>query len=83
VRLLLVGSIAAYAVILAGVAAGAMTPWALIALLGSPLAIVVVRETSLFTDTSHYTRAMSKAIALTSATGILLCVAYGVAGWIK
>jgi 1,4-dihydroxy-2-naphthoate octaprenyltransferase len=80
VRLLLVGSIAAYAVILVGVAAGAMTPWALVALAGSPLAIAVVRETNLFADTSHYTRAMSKAIALTSATGILLCVAYGLAG---
>lgn len=80
VRLLLVGSIVAYAVIVVAVAAGAMTPWALIGLLGSPLAVAVVRETSLFDDTSHYTRAMSKAIALTSGTGILLCVAYGLAG---
>jgi 1,4-dihydroxy-2-naphthoate octaprenyltransferase len=80
VRLLLVGSALAYVVILGGVLAGLMTPWALMALLGSPLAVLVVRRTGLFADTSHYTAAMSNAIALTSVTGLLLCAAYGVAG---
>jgi 1,4-dihydroxy-2-naphthoate octaprenyltransferase len=83
VRLLFSGSIVAYGVIVVGVVTRLMTPWALVSLLGAPLAVAVVRKTSLFRDTAHYTDAMSKAIALTSVTGILLCVAYGVAGWMR
>ncbi len=77
VRVLAAGSVFAYAVIVAGVALNVLTPWSLIALLGSPLAFTVVKATSQYHDTAHYTGAMTKAIALTSVTGILLCVAYG------
>ena len=78
VRLLTVLSVVAYLVVVAGVAAGAMTPWALLVLLTVPLAVQVVRRTSLFADTSHYTGAMGRAIALSTVAGLLLCVGYGV-----
>jgi 1,4-dihydroxy-2-naphthoate octaprenyltransferase len=79
VRLLAALSLAAYAVLAGAVAAGAITPWALLAFLGSPLAVDTVRKASRFSDTAHYTAAMTSAITLSSATGILLAVAYGIA----
>jgi len=83
VRVLAMGSIVGFGVLIVGVVAGIMTPWALLGCLGAPLAAGVVRKTSLYPDTAHYTNAMTKAIALTSVTGILLCVAYGIAGAVQ
>jgi 1,4-dihydroxy-2-naphthoate octaprenyltransferase len=79
VRLLAIGSLLAYVVLGGAVLAGVVTPWALLALLGAPLAVDTVRKASRFSDTAHYTAAMTSAIALSSATGILLGVAYAVA----
>lgn len=79
VRLLAIVSVAAYAVLLGAVLAGAVTPWSLLAFLAAPLAVDTVRKTALYADTSHYTAAMTRAIALSSVTGTLLAVAYGVA----
>lgn len=83
VRLLAAGSAIAYAALLAGVLFRVTTPWVLIAFLGMPLAFTVVKKTSLFADTRHYTEAMTKAIALTSVTGLLLCVAYAIAAFTR
>jgi 1,4-dihydroxy-2-naphthoate octaprenyltransferase len=79
VRFLAVGSVAAYIVLLTAVVAGLATPWSLLALLAAPLAVATVRRTSLFADTANYTAAMTSAIALSSVSGILLCVGYGIA----
>jgi 1,4-dihydroxy-2-naphthoate octaprenyltransferase len=79
VRLLATLSVAAYAVLAGAVAAGAITPWAMLAFLGLPLAVDTVRKTARYANTAHYTAAMTSAIALSSATGILLAVAYGIA----
>lgn len=79
VRLLAALSVLAYATLVIGVAADVILPWSLLGLLGLPLAVDTVRRTALFGDTSRYTAAMTSAIALSSATGILLCTAYGVA----
>jgi 1,4-dihydroxy-2-naphthoate octaprenyltransferase len=79
VRLLAIVSVAAYAVLLGAVLAGAVTPWSLLAFLTAPLAVDTVRKTARYADTSHYTAAMTRAIALSSVTGALLAVAYGVA----
>jgi 1,4-dihydroxy-2-naphthoate octaprenyltransferase len=79
VRLIIVGSLLSYIALIIGVIFHLMTPWTLIAFLGLPLAFAVVKKTSLFTDLSNYTEAMTKAIALSSVTGLLLCLAYGIA----
>jgi 1,4-dihydroxy-2-naphthoate octaprenyltransferase len=79
VKFLSVVSVVAYMVLIASVVADQATPWSLLALLAAPLAIETVRKTSLFADTSNYTLAMTKAIALSSVTGILLSVGYGLA----
>jgi len=79
VRLLAVLSAVAYGVLVLAVLAGLMTPWSLLALLGAPLAVDTVRKTSRFADTAHYTAAMTSAIALSSLTGVLLALAYGIA----
>jgi len=79
VRLLAVVSVLAYLVVAAGVALGAMTPWALLVLPTIPLAVSVVRRTALFRDTSYYTGAMGRAIALSAVAGLLLSAAYGLA----
>ncbi len=79
VRLLAVLSGVAYLVVAVGVAVGAMTPWALLVIATLPLAIQVVRRTARYRDTSHYTGAMGRAIALSTVAGLLLSVAYGFA----
>jgi 1,4-dihydroxy-2-naphthoate polyprenyltransferase len=79
VRFLAVVSVVAYVVLAAAVLTGLATPWSLLALLAAPLAVGTVRRTSLFADTANYTAAMTSAIALSSVSGILLCVGYGIA----
>ena len=79
VRLLAVSYAAAYGVLVLGALSGGTTPWSLLALLGAPLAVDTVRRTARFADSAHYTAAMTSAIALSSVTGVLLGVAYGIA----
>lgn len=75
-RLLTFATIFAYLMIVLSVVFDWMTPWALISLAGSPLAIQTIRKTWLYHDTAYYTTAMTSAIALTSVTSILLLLAY-------
>jgi 1,4-dihydroxy-2-naphthoate octaprenyltransferase len=50
--------------------------WSLITLFTIPLAIGVIRQSLQYHKTEMYTPAMTKAIALTSVTGILLILGY-------
>ena len=79
VRFLAAGSVAAHGLLVAAVAGGLATPWALLALLAAPLAVQTVRKTALFADTANYTAAMTSAIALSSVCGVLMCMGYGLA----
>ncbi|HOC44262.1 MAG TPA: prenyltransferase [Thermoanaerobaculales bacterium] len=79
VRFLAAGSVAAHGLLVAAVAGGLATPWALLALLAAPLAVQTVRKTALFADTANYTAAMTSAIALSSVSGVLMCIGYGLA----
>jgi 1,4-dihydroxy-2-naphthoate octaprenyltransferase len=79
VRFLAAVSIVAYVVLGAAVLSGLATPWSLLALGAAPLAVATVRKTSLYADTANYTAAMTNAIALSSVSGILMCVWYGIA----
>jgi 1,4-dihydroxy-2-naphthoate octaprenyltransferase len=65
-----------YIVIVFGVVAKMLPVWTLISLLPLPLSLQVVKATSKYEDTSNYTPAMTKAIALTSVTGLLMFGAY-------
>jgi|DewCreStandDraft_4_1066084.scaffolds.fasta_scaffold00054_58 1,4-dihydroxy-2-naphthoate octaprenyltransferase len=68
----------AFASIITVVILGLTPVWTLIGLLPMPLAYQVVKATRNYEDNNNYTRAMTKAIALTSITGILLCFSYGI-----
>lgn len=76
VKLLKIVSMIAYLVIILGAITKVFPIWVLITLITLPLSFSVVKGTSKFEDTNNYTPAMSKAIALTSVTGILMFVAY-------
>jgi 1,4-dihydroxy-2-naphthoate octaprenyltransferase len=76
VRIVAWGSALVYVVLLAAVAGGLMPAWSLLAMLTAPLAWDTVRAASKFSDTSRYMPAMSRAIAVSTLTGILLCAGY-------
>ncbi len=76
VKVLASASVVAYLAVIIGVVLGLLPLWALVALLASPLAIQIVRGASHFTDLSYYTPSMTKAIALSSVTGVLLIAGY-------
>ncbi len=76
VRLLASGSAAAYLAILLGAAFGLLPVWTLLVLLSAPLAVDTVRHASRYSDDSHYTPAMGRAIALSSVACLLLTVGY-------
>jgi len=76
VKLLRIVSFVSYIVIILGVVAKLLPVWTLISILPLPLSLQVVKATSKFEDTSNYTPAMSKAIALSSITGILMFGAF-------
>lgn len=79
VRLLAVDSVVAYAAIVVGVLLGLLPAWTLASLLTIPLALNVVRHASRYTEESHYTPAMTRAIALSSVASVILIAAYLVA----
>jgi len=66
----------AYVSVLVGVVFDVLPIWTLIVLITLPLALSVVRLTHRFNEPDGYTPAMGKAIALTTLTGILMCLAY-------
>jgi 1,4-dihydroxy-2-naphthoate octaprenyltransferase len=76
VRLLSVVSVIAYLVIITGMFAKLFPVWVVMAIAPLPLSVAVVKGTSKFTDTSNYTPAMSKAIALASLTGLTMFFGY-------
>ncbi len=73
---LIIVSFAAFLIIPIAVLFGIMPLWTLIGLLTLPLGITVIKTTRNFSDTGFYTAAMSKAITLSSLTGVLLIAAY-------
>lgn len=83
VRFLAANSVAAYAVLIGTIVPGLASPWALLGVLGMPLALQTVKTTALFADASNYTRAMTHAIALASLTTVLFCVGYAIALWLR
>lgn len=76
VRVLGTVSVLAYLVQIGGVIAGLMPWWTLIVLVTIPLAYKIIQATSLYSDRSNYTKAMTKAIALASLSSIILTIGY-------
>lgn len=79
IKLLIGVTLIAFASIVIGVIAGLTPLWTLIGIVPIPLAYEVIKTTRKYEDLSNYTKAMSKAIALSSVTGILLTISYGLA----
>jgi 1,4-dihydroxy-2-naphthoate octaprenyltransferase len=76
VRFMAVTSTLAYLSIIIAALMGIAPLWTLLVLLTVPLAVNTVQHASRFTDESHYTPAMTRAIALSSLGSLLLLVAY-------
>jgi len=76
VYIILIGTILAYLGVIAGVLLEFLPKGALLTLLTIPLAVAVIRQTWQYDNVKMYTPAMTKAIALTSVTGVLLIVGY-------
>ncbi|MGC9341848.1 MAG: prenyltransferase [Bacteroidales bacterium] len=76
VRIIIIGTFIAYISLIVGVIFNYLPVWSLLTLLGIPLAVNTIRLTLRYDDTEYYTPAMSKAIALTSVTGLLLIISY-------
>jgi 1,4-dihydroxy-2-naphthoate octaprenyltransferase len=72
VRVMAVASALAYVAILIGVFTGLVPAWALLSLLTVPLSVDAIRHASHYNDESHYTPAMTRAIALSSVATLLL-----------
>ena len=75
-KVLLAATGIAYATLIGGVVFGVFPVWTLIALLTLPIAFGMLKQTRHYTNTEYYTPAMTKAIALTAVTGILLSIGY-------
>lgn len=78
VRLIMIGSLIAYLSVIVGAATQLVPAWTLLVLLTIPLSTEAVRHASQYEDESHYTPAMTRAIALSSVASLLLIVAYGI-----
>lgn len=78
VRLIMIGSLIAYLAVIIGVVTQLVPAWTLLVLLTIPLSTEAVRHASQYEDESHYTPAMTRAIALSSVASLLLIVAYGI-----
>jgi len=72
VRIIVLGTVFAYLSVIAGVLLGILPVLTLIVLLTVPLSMAVIRQVRKFDDPGMYTPAMTKAIALTSVSGIIL-----------
>jgi 1,4-dihydroxy-2-naphthoate octaprenyltransferase len=78
VRLIMIGSVIAYLAIVIGAAIQLLPVWTLLVLITIPLSFQVVKHASQYEDESHYTPAMTRAIALSSVASLLLIAAYGI-----
>jgi len=67
-----------YLAIIYGVIFNILPVWTIVSLATIPIAASVFLETSRYSNNERYTPAMSKAIALSSLMGIILCGSYGV-----
>ena len=76
VGIIILGTVLAYLVTVAGMLLGYLPAWSALSLLTLPLAWMVIRETMQFHNTDRYAPAMGKAIGLTSITGMILLLAY-------
>lgn len=76
VNIILIATVLAYISLIAGVLLEILPVWTLLMLLTVPLAFGVVKQTRQFENTKMYTPAMSKAIALSSVSGVILIIAY-------
>lgn len=76
VQILLVATVIAYLAIIGGTIFNILPLWTLLGLLTLPLGYAVVKLSSNFADTRYYTPAMTRAIALSSVTSIVLIIAY-------
>jgi 1,4-dihydroxy-2-naphthoate octaprenyltransferase len=75
-KMLLIVSILAYVVIVFSVIFHLLPIWTLLGIITLPLSYGVVKATLKYENTDNYTPAMSKAIALSSVTGLLFVVGY-------
>lgn len=75
-KLLVIVTIIAYLSLIGAVLFRIMPYWTLISLITVPIAFQVNSATLKYQDTSNYTKAMTKTIALSSVMGILLFASY-------
>jgi 1,4-dihydroxy-2-naphthoate octaprenyltransferase len=78
VRLIMLGSLIAYLAIIIGAAMQLLPIWTLLVLITIPLSTEAVKHASQYADETHYTPAMTRAIALSSVASLLLIAAYGI-----
>jgi 1,4-dihydroxy-2-naphthoate polyprenyltransferase len=83
VRLIMIGTLVAYLAIIIGAALQVLPVWTLLVLITIPLSTEAVKHASKYEDESHYTPAMTRAIALSSVASLLLIVAYGIVILVK
>ncbi|MBE0640405.1 MAG: prenyltransferase [Bacteroidales bacterium] len=76
VQIIRIVTVIAYLTLLLGVILGIMPVWTLLGLLTLPLGFAVVKMSARYSDTSFYTPAMSRAIALSSVMSIVLTLGY-------
>ena len=77
-KVLIVVSIIAFLVLPVAVLSMIMPAWSLLGIIAFPLGLSVIKSTSNFRDLSFYTGAMTKAIALSALTGILMIAGYAI-----
>lgn len=83
IRIMLVDTVIAYLAIAAGVIFHVIPIWALLVLLTIPLAVNMLQHAAKYDDESHYTPAMGRIIALSSAATLLLILAYALEVLVK
>ncbi|MEN6436719.1 MAG: prenyltransferase [Anaerolineaceae bacterium] len=83
IRIMLVDTVIAYLAIVAGVIFHVIPIWALLVLLTIPLAVNMLQHAAKYDDESHYTPAMGRIIALSSAATLLLILAYALEVLVK
>jgi 1,4-dihydroxy-2-naphthoate octaprenyltransferase len=76
VRLMMIGSLIAYLAVIIGSVVQILPAWTMLVLLTIPLSTDAVKHASQYENESHYTPAMTRAIALSSVASILLIIAY-------
>lgn len=76
VKLIIVATWIAYLSIIAGIVFNILPVYAILAFVSLPIAMQVIKGVRQYHDVNNYTGAMTKAIALSAISGLLLIVAY-------